>query len=143
MFLLPAFTRQGHEHQDLWSPCDGMHRLGLSIYSHPKEFWGNGVTTYVISSKGINPALPAQRRIEPAICITHYRLSYFGPLSTVYWKALMTCQKILHACLIFKRPTRRTSCDGRMCWSTITFILTIKGDLKIENNRSNVHMILR
>ena len=24
-FLLPAFTRLGHEHQDLLSPCDGMH----------------------------------------------------------------------------------------------------------------------
>ena len=25
VFLLPAFTRQGHEYQDLLSPCDGMH----------------------------------------------------------------------------------------------------------------------
>ena len=25
VFLLPAFTRQGHEHQDLLSPCDEMH----------------------------------------------------------------------------------------------------------------------
>ena len=25
VFLLPAFTRLGHEHQDLLSPCDGMH----------------------------------------------------------------------------------------------------------------------
>ena len=24
-FLLPAFTRLGHECQDLWSLCDGMH----------------------------------------------------------------------------------------------------------------------
>ena len=23
--LLPAFARLGHECQDLWSPCDGMH----------------------------------------------------------------------------------------------------------------------
>ena len=25
VFLLPAFTRLGHERQDLWSPCDEMH----------------------------------------------------------------------------------------------------------------------
>ena len=25
VFLLPAFTRLGHEHQDLLSPCDEMH----------------------------------------------------------------------------------------------------------------------
>ena len=25
VFLLPAFTHLGHERQDLWSPCDGMH----------------------------------------------------------------------------------------------------------------------
>ena len=25
VFLLPAFTRLGHESQDFWSPCDGMH----------------------------------------------------------------------------------------------------------------------
>ena len=24
-FMLPAFTRLGHECRDLWSPCDGMH----------------------------------------------------------------------------------------------------------------------
>ena len=25
VFLLPAFTRLGHERQDLWSPCNEMH----------------------------------------------------------------------------------------------------------------------
>ena len=46
VFLLPAFTRLGHERQDLLSPCDEiiiiiiMHRLDLGLYSHPKEFWG-------------------------------------------------------------------------------------------------------
>ena len=40
-FLLPAFTRLGHECQDLLSLCDGMHvhRLDLGLYSHPKEFF--------------------------------------------------------------------------------------------------------
>ena len=105
VFLFPAFTRLGHECQDLLSPCDGMHvspdsgmlifryfwpnpfsvfsyfiflflnvlslfvfifcetartrrfsvifakvqwhpcRLDLNLYSHPKEFWENGVRT--------------------------------------------------------------------------------------------------
>ena len=31
-----------------------VHRLDLSLYSHPKEFWGNGVRTHV-NSKGKNP----------------------------------------------------------------------------------------
>ena len=40
VFLLPAFTRLGHERQDLlrWNAC--VHRLDLGLYSHPKEFWG-------------------------------------------------------------------------------------------------------
>ena len=37
VFLLPAFTRLGHERQDLLSPCDEMHDLDLGLYSHPKE----------------------------------------------------------------------------------------------------------
>ena len=40
VFLLPAFTRLGHERQDLLSPCDEMHTLDLGLYSHPKEFLG-------------------------------------------------------------------------------------------------------
>ena len=28
-----------------------VHRLDLGLYSHPKEFWGNGVRTHV-NSKG-------------------------------------------------------------------------------------------
>ena len=48
VFLLPAFTRLGHECQDLLSLCDG---LDLGLYSHLKEFWGNGVRTHA-NSKG-------------------------------------------------------------------------------------------
>ena len=61
VFLLPAFTRLGHEHQDLLSPCDGMHvcRLDLGLYSHPKDFSGNGVRTHV-NSKG---KIPSTRKV--------------------------------------------------------------------------------
>ena len=48
-----------------WNAC--MHRLDLGLYSHPKEFWGNGVWTHV-NSKGKIPSTGncPQRRIEPA-----------------------------------------------------------------------------
>ena len=36
-----------------WNAC--MHRLDLGLYSHPKEFWGNGVWTHV-NSKGKIPS---------------------------------------------------------------------------------------
>ena len=34
-----AFTREGHEYQDLLSPWDVMHvhRLDLGVFSHPKK----------------------------------------------------------------------------------------------------------
>ena len=38
-----------------WNAC--VHRLDLGLYSHPKEFWGNGVRTHV-NSKGIIPPPP-------------------------------------------------------------------------------------
>ena len=58
VFLLKVYARVGHERQDLWSPCDGnasAHRLDFGLYSHPKEFWGNGVGTHV-GSKGKAPS---------------------------------------------------------------------------------------
>ena len=44
-----------------------VHRLDLGLYSHPKEFLGNGVWTHV-NSKGKIPSTGTcpQRRIEPA-----------------------------------------------------------------------------
>ena len=47
-----------------WNAC--AHRLDLGLYSHPKEFWGNGVWTHV-NSKGKIPSTEkcAQRSIEP------------------------------------------------------------------------------
>ena len=47
-----------------WNAC--VHRLDLGLYSHPKEFWGNGVWTHV-NSKGKIPSTGKcpQRSIEP------------------------------------------------------------------------------
>ena len=53
VFLLPAFTRLGHECQDLLSPGDGMH-VSTSVCTF-KVFRGNGVKTHVYS-KGKVPS---------------------------------------------------------------------------------------
>ena len=53
VFLMPAFTCLGHECQGLLSPCHGMHGLDLGLYSHLKEFWGNGVRNHVNSTRKI------------------------------------------------------------------------------------------
>ena len=44
-----------------WNAC--VHRLDLILYSHPKEFWENGVRFHS-NSKGKPPLPEAQRRIE-------------------------------------------------------------------------------
>ena len=64
-FLLPAFTRLGHDCQDIWRPCDGMHvRTGwtLGLYSHPKEFWRRiePTTLHQVSPTHDQRAIPAQ-----------------------------------------------------------------------------------
>ena len=45
VFLLSAFTRLGHEHRDLLSPCDGMTRPRFILL--PKRVSGNDVRTHV------------------------------------------------------------------------------------------------
>ena len=46
-----------------------VHRLDIGLYSHPKEFWGNGVRTHVNSKRKIlsspSEKNSPQRRIEP------------------------------------------------------------------------------
>ena len=70
VFLLPAFTRLGHERQDFFL-VHAMERMCAQTrpwsISHPKEFWGSGVRTHV-TSKGkstLRGKNSAQRRIEP------------------------------------------------------------------------------
>ena len=77
VFSLPAFTRLGHECQDLFSPCNG---LDLGLCFHPKEFWGNGVRTHV-NSKGKIPSTGGSEEVRTRDAAsrrtaspTHYRL---------------------------------------------------------------------
>ena len=51
-----------------WNAC--VHRLDLGLYSHLKEFWGNGVWTHV-NSKGKIPSTgkfsPEEDRTRDAV----------------------------------------------------------------------------
>ena len=54
VFVLPAFTRLGHERQDLLSPCDEMHVCTdqTSVFTLiRKSFLGNGVWTHVVTPR--------------------------------------------------------------------------------------------
>ena len=66
VFLLPAFTRQGHECQDVFesmqrNPC--VHRPDLTLYSHLKEFLRNGVRT-MLTPREKSPLPEAKRRFK-------------------------------------------------------------------------------
>ena len=59
VFLLPEFTRLGHEWQDFWSPCDGMHVCTdwtTVCTLIRKSLGGNGVRTHV-NPKGKIPSI--------------------------------------------------------------------------------------
>ena len=50
-----------------WNAC--VHRLDLGLYSHLKEFLGNGVRNHA-NSKGKIPSTEAERRVRPMVL--HY-----------------------------------------------------------------------
>ena len=43
-----------------WNAC--VHRLDLGLYSHPKEFWGNGARNHV-DSKGQIPSIGGSEEV--------------------------------------------------------------------------------
>ena len=63
VFLLSAFTHLGHECLDLLSPCDGVYVTTdwTLIYTHLKEFIGNGVKTHGNSKRKITCTLQGLR----------------------------------------------------------------------------------
>ena len=91
VFLLPAFIPLGHGLSGSfksmrWNAC--VHRPDLSLYSHPKEFWGNRVRNHV-NSKG--KILSTRSLEEDQTCDTasgrtasptHYWLNLLGLRST-------------------------------------------------------------
>ena len=75
VFLLPAFARLGHECQDLWSLCDGMHVSTDQTRTH-------------VYSKGKIPSTgkKSPQRIEPTMLAscrtaspTHYQRAIAAP----------------------------------------------------------------
>ena len=87
VFLLPAFTRLGHERQDLLSPCHRMHVCTdwTSIYTLiRKRFWGlesepmltpKGKipsTGKILPSGGSNPRRCIKQDSEPNTLLTSY-----------------------------------------------------------------------
>ena len=80
----PPRTRMSGSFKPMqWNAC--VHRLDLALYSHPKEFWGNGVRTHV-NSKGKMPYTGGSEEDQTRDAAshktsnpTHYRLSYSGP----------------------------------------------------------------
>ena len=72
-----------------WNVC--VHRLDLSLYSHPQEFWGNGVRTHVNSKGKILSATSSEEdRTHDAASRRpasprHNRLSYSGPPFQCMW----------------------------------------------------------
>ena len=80
VFLIPAFTHLGHE-SVWWNAC--VHRLDFSLYSHLKEFGGNGVKNNV-NSKGKIPSTEGSDKVRSRFAashrtasMTHYRLNCF------------------------------------------------------------------
>ena len=69
-----------------------VHRLDLGLYSHPKEFWGNAVRTYLSSkwkipstgkkillSGGLNPQRCIKQDSEPNTLPTSYSVPSLSP----------------------------------------------------------------
>ena len=86
VFMLPASTSLGHVRifeSKRWNAC--VHWLDLCSYSHPKEFWGNGVRNHV-NSKGKIPSAGGSSDAESGRTVspTHYQLSYSGPTLRYY-----------------------------------------------------------
>ena len=55
-----------------WNVC--LHKLDLSLYSHPKEFVGNGVRTHV-DSKGKFPSTRGSEEGVPRAAASHRTVS--------------------------------------------------------------------
>ena len=77
VFLLPPFTRLGHECQDLWSPCDGMHAYTdqTSLNTLIRKSFGGMESEPMLTPREKSP-LPEKKKIflrggsNPRRCIT-------------------------------------------------------------------------
>ena len=67
VFLLLAFTRLGHECQDILSLCNGMHECTdyTSVYTLIQKSFGGTEPEPMLTPREKYPLPEAQRRIEP------------------------------------------------------------------------------
>ena len=89
-----------------WNAC--VHRLDLSLYSHPEEFWGNGVTTHVhfngkipstrthFPTGGSNPRHCIKQDSEPNTLPTSYFPPSPHPICCLNW--LFTVKRMSWFC---------------------------------------------
>ena len=112
-----------------WNAC--VHRLDLGLYSHPKEFWGNGIWTHV-NSKGKIPSTGKfpQRRIEPSTLWTaspNTTNELFRPRMVLWQRHWKQKQAILFRILALNsNDFFKTSSVGAEQYSSQAVITTIK-----------------
>ena len=103
VFLLPAFTRLGHERPDLLSPGNGIHVCtDLGLYSHQKEFLGNGFRNHVSSKGKIRSTGGSEEGRTPRRCVTQdskpNRL-----LTELFQSPFLT-----NLCIVFQKPLEQS-----------------------------------
>ena len=68
VFSLPAFTRLGHERQDFFSPCDGMHVFIPRFILSSERVLGGMESEPMLTPRGKNPP---PEKISPKKDQTH------------------------------------------------------------------------
>ena len=71
-----------------WNAC--VHRLNLSLYSHPKQFWGNGVRIHV-TSRGKSPL---QEKYSSEEDRTHYTTLHNSGPPVSLKVSIATCKTV-------------------------------------------------
>ena len=87
LFLLLTFTRLGHEHQDLLSPCDGMHVCTeqTSVYTLIRKSFGGMESEPMLTPREKSP-LP--EKLSPEKDRTHDAASSRTVSPTYYQRAI-------------------------------------------------------
>ena len=94
-----------------WNAC--VHRLDLGLYSHPKEFLGNGVRTYATSKGKNSPQIEPttlHQAGQPAQHTTNQQDSQPNTLPTSYSGPHQAGQPAQHTTnQLFRPPSSRTA----------------------------------
>ena len=117
-----------------WNAC--VHRLDLSLYFHPKVFWGNGVRTHVNSKRKISSTTKIHLRwgSNPWCCIkqdsepntlpmsnSSPHLVTFGPLHS-YWQSLDFMLRELGSSWLWQLPS----------WNATSALISTSGNFESD-----------